>query len=970
MGAAQKLTMNLWNEEGLWDDEVFRQEVIPRKNVIENRLFVVGALAKIRDEKKIIDEKFTRLGIDILNIIDNERLRQGIEIYTSDQKIILLNELYRVREKYSAKKPRNDGRDVFYSHIMGALRIMVQAEGTTGLASVLAVINHDVLEDFISDAAIQAVEKKASDDIELYLKFLTKPHPETFSEMSLNEVVRFLTSLEATLPQDVIRRLRIMAGRDPEKPIAELIEESPDGSRQDLHMEGAFLKYSKIAAKKIAAKERATREWFLAQDLIDWDVYKDQLTGFVQAYAERIEEKVREIDIGVTKIREPEYEDTLNATLIHTIEVMRRNIGAALVKLADNFHNAFTYDGHKTKEGLPDLAKIRKKVLETAEIYLQMARSLHLRFIIKGMVDRCLYYLNPKLRDDYKALSESRVAEWRDKPCCKADRQQTCWDYVQERLIGIRGRLKKVHANIVDFKMVPTTIDNYTSEVDLSLEEMTLPDLKIPDGDSMFEIVVLVKPGTKQGRDEDTRRAAIREAVLLIEKEFGEGSGVQRDVIERDDSDLDRYLGSPVEVTNSKLGGTIKFRVNDQTFEARSKRGVRADYSEKTPQHVEELLSDVLNRVRKVKDAKTIAGKEFLRPRVKVYTPTAQPYEFSRGATGLDFANRVYTDLLLGLQKLHIESKNVDGSLTQTEVDPLAPLQRGRRYRVTSSIPLVEFDEETYHLVDGKLFLRRKKQGNIVIDAPISLDPGWLAFSYSSTRAEIRRFLHSLGDKDRGYEINEEMGRRYFSRLASIYGVDEGMIIARIEKAFAMQLKKLKGEKYNYGDAALYVAIGRGEIDPLELIIKFASKQQELLGRNLTEGVFQPSDPKAYPLNDPLRPGVVWDVEFCVPEQAGGLEEFSRRFSKEIGIKISRILDHIPGVDGQPGRLVYRFDLDDAKIDIEEFFNHLLRISYTYGVSILSNDLIKKMERVKKPLEGQLAFVFRPGFKTGAPDRS
>lgn len=120
--------------------------------------FASEIVAHIPDEAGILADPWKRETFiqncqEVLDLIDEERQGQGIEPYDYNQRVILVFEFYRTLVQYNGFKPRKDGKDTFYDHLVGSVKNLVKMMGFTGLTMVLAVLKHDSVEDFVPKEA-------------------------------------------------------------------------------------------------------------------------------------------------------------------------------------------------------------------------------------------------------------------------------------------------------------------------------------------------------------------------------------------------------------------------------------------------------------------------------------------------------------------------------------------------------------------------------------------------------------------------------------------------------------------------------------------------------------------------------------------------------------------------------------------------------------------------------------------------
>jgi GTP diphosphokinase / guanosine-3',5'-bis(diphosphate) 3'-diphosphatase len=127
---------------------------------------------------------------------------------------------------------------------------------------------------------------------------------------------------------------------------------------------------------------------------------------------------------GVTKLDKVKYGESAQAeTVRKMIVAMSRDIRVLLIKLADRLHNARTW-------GFVPPAKAAKKATETLEIYAPLAHRLGIQAIKSELEDLSFAVLHPKLYAEIESLVKQRTPQ----------REQ----YVQNVIDAVDGDLREL----------------------------------------------------------------------------------------------------------------------------------------------------------------------------------------------------------------------------------------------------------------------------------------------------------------------------------------------------------------------------------------------------------------------------------------------------------------------------------------------------------------------------------------------
>lgn len=783
-------------------------------------IVIQNVIATIDDPEGVIDERFITVCKDVLTVINTERAKQGRDHYDANRVTILVYEFYRTALKYLNKAPRKDGKNVFYSHLIGALYCLVQEQGETDITPVLAILKHDWVEDFVDKNA--SAERKRVKEVELY------------------------------------------------------------------------------------------------DELVRPDLYRNMIISYNDDIAAKIVSDVRSIVKGVTKLRrnkrknesegapEEDRKATREATFVRYLRVAKGNPQVVSVKCADRRHNVKTIEGHGSDE--KGLRKQLNIMRETEQIYLSIARVFRLRETVRLLVDDCVNFLNPELREDFEEFLRKRLD----------DRISEYGVEILARLDKDRFRKMGSQDLIVDVEIVPRGLDFYTAGLNILFEELTLEDLPIGKIDPMFEIVVLTKPvdgwRRNNGDYEQAAWKSITEVKSFVDGQFSSGSGSSLKANTPARGDIERMLGLSMTIFSKDFGGKLCFRVNDHVLEAKSKRGYLAS-SHDTPRELQTMIQAVLDkgtaRYSGVTTKSTLiaARQELMKPRIRALTLKGDAKDLPDGATGLDFASAVHGDLLLGLQKFYVQD-DVHSSSREREIFPFDRIDGGKVYIVDSCL-------------SGENFDRSK----------IQVDPLWLLFAQSDTRVRIKRYLRSLGP-----EANLEMGEAYLGRLAKIFEIKFEDLVGLIEGRFPKRRD----------DNGILRGVGEGDLNPLAVISRYVEGEEKKAHRYLDETAKEISE-GGEAIERVKSAYGIWKIEAMLPDEPRALRDFTKEISEELNINIERFLEHIPPRPGERNaKITLVLNIYDAHISIYDFFRMLVKLDAKGSIRIVGGVKDRFVKRKKR----------------------
>jgi len=469
------------------------------------------------------------------------------------------------------------------------------------------------------------------------------------------------------------------------------------------------------------------------------DVIED--TGSTKAdLVEKFGTKVAELVEGLTKLDKLEFQSHAEAqaeSFRKMFMAMARDVRVILVKLADRTHNMRTLDA------VP-MEKRRRVAAETIEIYAPIAHRLGLNIIYRDLQDLSFRYSMPmRFRVIEGAVKRARGNR---KEMVEKILQTSRMAFAKAKLdVDLRGREKtlysiynKMRSKHVSFSQV---LDVYAFRVTVSSIDECYRALGI--------LHSLYKPMPGKFKD-----------YIAIPKLNGYQS-------------LHTTLLGP-------SGVPVEFQIRTTDMHAVAEAGVAAHwaYKDGSPD-----MSEVQNRahqwLQSLIDIQDSSGdsQEFLEhvkidlfpDAVYVFTPKGQIRALPRGATALDFAYSIHSDL--------------GNTCVAVKINGL-------------QLPLRS------ELKNGDII-------EVVTSANSQPNPGWLAFVRTGkARASIR---HSL--KTKHYSESLQLGERLLANSLRQQGVDAGLLSPEVWE----KLMHWTGDKTRE-EACVNVALGRRS--PQELAIR------------------------------------------------------------------------------------------------------------------------------------------------------
>jgi GTP diphosphokinase / guanosine-3',5'-bis(diphosphate) 3'-diphosphatase len=326
--------------------------------------------------------------------------------------------------------------------------------------------------------------------------------------------------------------------------------------------------------------------------------------------------KVAELVEGLTKLDKLEFQSQAEAqaeSFRKMFMAMARDVRVILVKLADRLHNMRTLDA-------TTLAKRKRVALETAEIYSPIAHRLGLNLVYRELQDLSFRHSSPFR---YATL---------DKAIKKA-----------------RGNRKEMVAKILDAARM--TLSKSGLEADLRGREKTLYSIymKMRQKHLSFSQVLDVYAFrvTVKSIDECYRALGVLHALYKpMPGKFKDYIAIPK---------LNGYQSLHTTLVGP-FGMPVEFQIRTQDMHRVAEEGVAAHWAYKDgDDHLTEMQTRAHQWLQSLVDIQDNSGdsQEFLEhvkidlfpDAVYVFTPKGQIRALPRGATALDFAYAVHSDL-------------------------------------------------------------------------------------------------------------------------------------------------------------------------------------------------------------------------------------------------------------------------------------------------------------------------------------
>ena len=429
-------------------------------------------------------------------------------------------------------------------------------------------------------------------------------------------------------------------------------------------------------------------------------------------------EEVATLVLGVSKVSNLEFvskEREKNANLRSLFLAVSNDVRVILIKLADRIHNLNTLDVHR-------LEKRKRIARETYDIYIPIAYMLGMHSWRRQMEDLCFKAIYPKR---YETINK---AVRRD---IKGGVNQT----IKKHINAIQALLKE--------RDIVASVSGRFKNVSAIHEKMRRKGNSLEAVQDLFAFRVVVQ------EVEDCYRT-----LGLIHNRYKPISGEFNDYIA-----IPKFNGyqSLHTTVHAEFGRAIEVQIRTEDMHRIAESGIASHLGYKTGNVSTELSSipstQLLNEVIHGLEDHTVAAPDdyfdnlkisLFSENVYVFTPKGDVMRLKKGATVVDFAYSIHTEVGDGIKSAKINGKRAA---------LLTVLQNGDSVEVNSS-----------------------KYGRP--------DPGWLQFAVTGkARMAIRHALKNKSDVE-----FEKMGKRLFQNALKTYKIKPASITQEMKDRLAQEL--------------------------------------------------------------------------------------------------------------------------------------------------------------------------------------
>jgi GTP pyrophosphokinase len=344
------------------------------------------------------------------------------------------------------------------------------------------------------------------------------------------------------------------------------------------------------------------------------DTVEDTLTTLKEV-RENFGEEIAQLVDGLTKISQISLRSTEEGQAENyrkMILAMVKDIRVILIKLADRLHNMRTLDFH-TSEKQMEIAQ------ETLDIYVPLAHRLGIDWIKSELEDLAFKYLHPDLYEDI----QRKIA--------KKEKERSRYTDEVKRIL-----MKKLYENRIEGEVTGRIKQIYS--LYLKMKDQNI------DFDQVFDLT------------------AFRVIVNTV-KECYDVLGIIHSLWKPIPGKFKDYIGLPKENMYQSLhtsaigpyGERIEIQIRTHEMHKIAEEGIAAHWKYKEGRIIEEAddkrftwLRQLLEWQRDLKDSAEFLEtvKVDLFPNeVYIFTPKGQVREFPRGATPIDFAYAIHSDV-------------------------------------------------------------------------------------------------------------------------------------------------------------------------------------------------------------------------------------------------------------------------------------------------------------------------------------
>jgi GTP pyrophosphokinase len=496
------------------------------------------------------------------------------------------------------------------------------------------------------------------------------------------------------------------------------------------------------------------------------DVLEDTLTT-KETLQQHFGDDVAELVDGVTKISKYSYvskEEQQAETFRKMLLAMVSDLRVVLVKLADRLHNM------RTLEFLPE-EKRMSVAKETMEIYAPIANRLGMGRLKNELEDLAFRHLHPK---DYEELNKAV----REKLAVSGD----VVDRIRETLTS------HLRANEIEGEVHGRVKSAYSIWSKMRRQEIDIGQL--------YDYLAfrIITPSVKD----------CYACLGIIHQMWRPVPGRIKDYIAMPKPNFYQSLHTTVVAEKAQ---PFEVQIRTREMDLIAEQGIAAHWTYKEGRvgaHTDDQnflwLRQVMEWQQEIKDPRVFLNSlkiDLYPDEVYTFTPKGDVFAFPRGATPLDFAYRIHTDV----------GHRCVGARVNGKLVPLrAPLRNG----------------DIVEILTGATQTPNREWLNMVVT--------------SRARHKIRHWLNAE-QKNRSIEV----GRKLIEREAKRYRVQWRKLVAE---------NALDGVLSEYGLAKLddlYADVGYGKVSPRNIVERFVTEEQK--DRPHEPGVLQQAVRKIFPFS-------------------------------------------------------------------------------------------------------------------------
>ena len=357
---------------------------------------------------------------------------------------------------------------------------------------------------------------------------------------------------------------------------------------------------------------------------------------------------------GVTKLHKYHFknkEEHKAESFRKMLLSMAKDIRVLIIKLADRLHNMRTLEYMK-KEKQKEIA------YETLNIYAPLAGRLGMYGIKNELEDLSLKYINPKIYEKIKKLREEKIKK--------------VLPYFQQIIEKVKKELEKNN--------IPAEITWRFKHIYGIYRKMLLRNIPFEEVYDVIGIRIITDTVTN-----------CYVSLGIVHSLFPPIPGRLKDYIANPKNNLYQSLHTTV---LGPEGQFIEFQIRTHKMHEVAENGIAAHwiYKEKSKTDKEELqrfnwLRDLLNLIKEEKNPKEIFShiqSNIFDDVVYVFTPKGEVIELPYGATALDFAFAIHTELGLKCKGIKVNGKIVPLDYILSSGDKVQVI-KGKNYKVNAS---------------------------------------------------------------------------------------------------------------------------------------------------------------------------------------------------------------------------------------------------------------------------------------------